>query len=49
MEIFFLNFIQAISDNWYWLGPLWCVCMFVLIGYEVKKIFRDIKELKDMD
>ena len=47
IEIFFLNFIQAISDSRFWLGPVLVVCVLILMGCEVKEVFKDI--LKDME
>jgi hypothetical protein len=47
MEMLFLNFIQAISDSRYWLGPLLVICVYVMLAREVKDVFKDIP--KDMD
>jgi hypothetical protein len=47
MEIFFLNFVQAINDNLLWLGPVLVVCILVLIISEIKEVFKDM--LKDME
>ena len=47
MEIFFLNFVQAINDNLLWLGPVLVVCILVLIISEVKEVTKDM--LKEME
>ena len=47
MEYFFLNFIQAISDSRYWLGPLLVICVYVMLAREVKDVFKDM--LEDME
>ena len=47
IEIFFLNFVQAINDNLLWLGPVLVVCILVLISSEIKEVFKDM--LKDME
>ena len=40
MEIF-LNFIQAISDSRYWLGPLLVICVYVALAWEIITTVQD--------
>ena len=40
MEIF-LNFIQAISDSRFWLGPLLVICVYVMLAWEIITTVQD--------
>jgi hypothetical protein len=44
METLFLNFVQAINDSRFWLGPLLVVCVFVLVRREIITTVRDETE-----
>jgi hypothetical protein len=41
METIFLNFIQAINDSRYWLGPLLVICISAMLVWEIIDTVRD--------
>ena len=41
IEIYFLNFIQAISDSRYWLGPVLVICVYVMLAWGIITTVQD--------
>jgi len=44
METLFLNFVQAINDSRYWLGPLLVICVFAMMAWEIITTVQDEME-----
>jgi hypothetical protein len=41
METLFLNFIQAINDSRFWLGPLLLIVVCVMLAWEIITTVQD--------
>ena len=41
MEEIFLNFISAINDSRYWLGPLLAICIYIILAWQIITTVQD--------